>query len=137
MAKKRKYYRRKKSTRLGELLKRWRLNAHLTLRDAASRLGLKCRCPEAYLCMIEKGERPVPERILMNVPNVYSVPVDKVLKAAYFPQYAMFSFFDLTNRPTALPKPFEDYLQQLDKQDKMELTRYAAYLLSSHRINKH
>ena len=131
----RKYYGRKKSDKFGEILKVWREEADLTLHEAAVRLGLGCRCPEAYLCQIEKGYRPLPDELLVNVPIVYRVPSEEVIKQAYYPQMS-FPFFDAISNPTALPKPFDDYLKELDEQGKKQLTFYAAFLVSNQQVIK-
>jgi transcriptional regulator with XRE-family HTH domain len=130
---KRRYYRRKKSSVFGKSLKKWRGNAGLTLKEAAFRLGIKCKGAESYLCMIEKGQRCMPENILMNVPNVYGVLKEQVFDAAYHPQK---TFLSTVNRTSVLPKPFYDYLTQLDKRDQQDLVLFAEFLASRKQIRK-
>ena len=138
MAKRRKYYGRRSSKEFGQRLRAWRQKAALTLHDAAIRLGLECKSPEAYLSQIELGQRPIPERLLINVSNVYSIPAEEVLKEAYSPQLAL-PILAAVTRPTALPKPIEDYLRDLESKledkDKEELAHYAGFLLARRKLS--
>ena len=135
IVKKRKYYGREKDGKFGGVLKAWRENADLTLHEAAVLLDLRCKCPEAYLCQIEKGHRPIPDKLLVKVPDVYKVAAEEVIKQAYHPQLS-FPFFDELIKPTDLPKPFKDYLQELNEQSTRELTLYAAFLISRQQVAK-
>lgn len=138
MAKRRKYYGRRSSEEFGLCLKAWRKNAKLTLHDAAIRLGLECKSPEAYLSQIERGQRPIPERLLINVSNVYTIPAEEVLKEAYSPQLTL-PILAAVTKPTALPKQIEDYLRDLEKEledkDKEELAHYAGFLLVRRKLS--
>lgn len=128
MVPKRTYYGRKSSKEFGDRLRGWRKNVGLTLHEAAVRLGLKCKSPEAYLSQIEKGKRPIPENLLINVATVYAIPAEEVIREAYRPQLAL-PLLEAATSPTALPKPVEDYIQELEEKEKEELARYASFLL--------
>lgn len=137
MARRRTYYGRKSSKVFGRILREWRKEVHLSLEEAANRLGMKCASPGSYLSQIERGLRPIPEGILINVPNVYKRQPEEVLRAAYYPQLP-FPILTAVVKPTALPKEIEDYLQDIEKQladaDKRELARYAAFLILRRRL---
>ena len=132
MTTKRRHYGRQASKDFGDKLKRWREKAHLTLDQAAPLLGLECKHPEGYLSQIETGSKPIPEVALLNVPKVYDIPAEEVLRRAYWPQLHL-SLLTAIMAPTELPKGIEDYLKDLEKEleetEKRELTRYAAFLL--------
>jgi len=138
MAKKRKYYGRRSSKEFGRCLKAWRKGKELTLHDAAIQLGLKCKSPEAYLSQIERGQRPIPERLLINVSNVYSIPAEEVLKEAYSPQLPL-PILAAVTKSTALPKQIENYLRDLESKledkDKEELAHYASFLLVRRKLS--
>jgi transcriptional regulator with XRE-family HTH domain len=138
MTKRRKYYGRRSSKEFGLCLKSWRKNAKLTLHEASIRLGLECKSPEAYLSQIERGQRPIPERVLINVSNVYTISAEEVLKEAYSPQLTLPILAAIT-KPTALHKQIEDYLRDLEKEledkDKEELAHYASFLLIRRKLN--
>ena len=126
------HYGRKASKQFGECLKKWRDEADLTLEEAAQRLGIECKSPGGYLSQIETGKKPIPEAALLNVPKVFKVPAEEVLRRAYWPQLHL-SLLTAIMEPTELPKGIEDYLEDLEKEleetEKRELTRYAAFLL--------
>lgn len=132
MASKRRNYGRQASKDFGVQLRKWREDAHLTLDQAAPLLGLQCKHPEGYLSQIETGNKPIPEIALLNVPAVYRVPAEEVLRRAYWPQLPL-SLLTAIMEPNELPKGIEDYLEDLEKEleetEKRELTRYAAFLL--------
>ncbi len=70
----------------GSYLKTWREAAHLTKEEAARRLGIGGKDPGAYLQMIEKGGRALPDNILPRVSEVYGIHPEEVLKQTYWPQ---------------------------------------------------
>ena len=132
MTPKRKHYGRKPSKDFGDRLKEWRANAHLTLAQAATKLGIMSKSPEGYLSQIEAGDKPIPEAILLNIPKAYNVPAEEVLRRAYWPQLPL-PLLTAIMEPTELPKGIENFLEELERQLKeyevRELTRYAAFLL--------
>jgi len=141
MGPKRRNYGRKASKDFGDHLKKWREDAGLTLEQAAPLLGLECKRPEGYLSQIETGKKPIPEATLLNVPRVYKVPAEEVLRRAYWPQLCL-ALLTAIMEPTELPKRIEDYLEELEKEleekEKRELTRYAAFLLlRRHVVTEH
>jgi transcriptional regulator with XRE-family HTH domain len=129
---KRSYYGRKPSREFGGYLRKWREAVPLTLDEAAPRLGLESKNPGAHLSMIERGKRPIPEVALLKIPSVYRVSPEEVLRRAYWPQLPL-SLLTAIMEPTALPKAIEDYLRdienELEENEKKELTRYAALLV--------
>ncbi len=137
MRSKHKNYGRKPSHEFGGYLRKWRDAMSLTLDEAAPRLGLESKNPGAYLSMIERGKRAIPEVALLKVPRVYHRSPEEVLRRAYSPQLSL-SLLTAIMEPTALPKAVEDYLEELEKQleeeDKKELTRYAALLILKRHI---
>lgn len=132
MKPKRRNYGRKASKEFGEYLTKWREDADLTLEQAAPLLGIECKHPEGYLSQVETGQRPIPETALLNVPKVYKVQPEEVLRRAYWPQMYL-SLLTAIMEPTELSKGIEDFLEELEKEleenEKRELTRYAAFLL--------
>ena len=134
----RQHYGRKPSKEFGAHLKRWREDASLIQNEAALRIGLQCKNPGAYLSQIELGHKAMPESALLNVPEVYGVSPEEVLRRAYTPQLPLFLLTAIME-PASLPKAIEDYLGEIEKQleeDEMkELTRYAALLLLRRTIN--
>jgi transcriptional regulator with XRE-family HTH domain len=137
MRKSRKYYGRSASAELGASLRGWRKQANLTLQEAALRLGFECKNAFAYLSLIERGKRPIPEQILINVHKVYDIPADEVIRKAYANQL-YFPILETLSRPTAMPKMLEDELQNLQKElvdsEKEELLHFAAFILSCRRL---
>jgi transcriptional regulator with XRE-family HTH domain len=125
-------YGRKPSKDFGDYLRKWREDASLTLEQAAPLLGLECKRAEGYLSQIETGKKAIPEAVLLNVPRVYKVPAEEVLRRAYWPQMYL-SLLTAIMEPTELPKSIEDFLEDIEKRleekEKRELTRYAALLL--------
>jgi len=79
---------------------------------------------------METGERSVGDHILVELADKYRVPLEEILRHKYSPQLPL---LDTIMEPTLLTKKLEDYLKQLeeklDDDEKMELTRYAAFLL--------
>lgn len=141
MKRKRTYYGRKPSQDFGAYLRKWREDVPLILDNAALKLGIKSKNPGAHLSMIERGDRAIPDAALLNVPRVYGVPAEEVLRRAYWPQLHL-SLLTAIMAPTELPKAIEDYLKDLEEEleddDKMELTRYAAFLrLRRHLVSQH
>jgi len=128
-------YGRRGSAEFGALLKQWRKAVRLTQAQAAERLGIKSASPGAYLSLIEKGERPIPDAVLANVPNVYSKRAEEVIKAAYHPQIPM-PLLALTLDPSSLPKSIEDYLTELGDEEKRDLIKYAAFLVLRHKTEQ-
>lgn len=137
MGSRRKHYGREASQEFGTHLTNWRKNAKLKLKEAAYLLGLGGKSPGCYLSQIEHGRKPIPEAALLNVPRVYNVPAEEVLRRAYWPQLCL-SLLTAIMEPTALPRGIEDYLEELEReleeQEKRELTRYAAFLVLRRRI---
>lgn len=139
MGHRRKFYGRKPSKRLGGKLKKWRKAADLTLEVAAARLGIKCKSPGSYLCLIEKGERTIPDKILVNVSRVYGKKEEEVIKQAYSPQLH-FPILTEVMKPTVPSKEIDDFIERVGKQlmgaDKKELATYAHYLLLRSKLSK-
>ena len=125
-------YGRKPSKDFGDYLRKWREDANLKLEEAASLLGLECKRAEGYLSQIETGKKAIPEAILLNVPRVYKVPAEEVLRRAYWPQLPL-DLLTAIMEPAELSKSIEDFLEEIEKKleekEKRELTRYAALIL--------
>lgn len=104
------------------------------LRDLRKRRDLKqYKVAEQFsvnLSAIEKGDRPAPDRLLIELAEKYGEPLEELLRHKYWPQLPLLTAI---MEPTELPKEIEDYLKELEeelgKDDKKELTRYAAFLL--------
>lgn len=129
MTGKRRHYGRKPSTEFGAYLKQWRGEAQLTLEEAASKLGLKCKKPAAYLSQIERGHKPIPDAVLVNVARVYHVSPDKVLGKAYWPQLILLPLIAVID-PGQLPKDFIEELEKgLDDEERRKITQYIDKLL--------
>jgi transcriptional regulator with XRE-family HTH domain len=139
MGRKRKFYGRKPSKTLGHKLRKWRDDAELTLEDAAKRLGIKCKSPGSYLWQMENARKTVPEKILINVPQVYEKTEEEVLKCAYYPQLH-FPMLTEMLKPTALPKKIDDFLdnliKRLEEKEKIEIAKYASYLLTQQKLKR-
>lgn len=131
MTDKRRHYGRKPSTEFGDCLKQWRDEAQLTLEEAASKLGFKCKKPEAYLSQIERGHKPIPDEVLVNVARVYHVSPDKVLGKAYWPQLILLPLIAIVD-PEQLPKDHIEELQKgLKEEERREITQRIEKLLIS------
>src|SRR4030042_1171200 len=139
MGRKRKFYGREPSKTLGHKLRRWRDDADLTLEKAAKRLGIKCKSPGSYLWQMENGRKTVPEKILINVPQVYEKTEEEVFRYAY-PSQLYFPILMEVLKPTALPKEIDDFLnnlsRQLEEKGKREVATYASYLLTRQKLTK-
>lgn len=132
MKRRRNDYRKQPSAEFGGYLKKWREDMKLSKAEAARQLQISSKKPGSYLGMIEKGDRAIPDIPLSNVPRVYCVTPEEVIRRAYSPQLPL-PFLTAIMAPTELPKAVEDFLKEFEKQleeeDKTELTRYAAFLL--------
>ena len=129
MTGKRRHYGRKPSTEFGTDLKQWRDEAQLTLEEAASNLGLKCKKPAAYLSQIERGHKPIPDAVLVNVARVYHVSPDKVLGKAYWPQLILLPLVSIVD-PDQLTKGLIQKLEKgLDDKERRDITQYIEKLL--------
>jgi len=137
MGRKYKNYGRRASKKFGGYLKICRKEAKLKLKDAAIKLGIKCKSPAAYLSQIENGKRPIPERLLIKVPDIYGIPAEKVLEKAYSPQLAL-PFLSSVIESTKLTKPLDDYIKELknklNDKDKKELLSYGTFLLMRRKL---
>jgi transcriptional regulator with XRE-family HTH domain len=137
MARRRKFYGRKPDEDLGLALKKWRQAVDLTLNEAAKKLGIKCKSRGAYLCQMEKGQKTIPEMILMKAAEVYRIPIEDILNKAY---PAQFRFPELTDimKPATSSKEIENYLRQVEdqlkKEDKQKLASYATFLVIRRKI---
>ncbi|MGD0856792.1 MAG: hypothetical protein ABSA18_13450 [Dehalococcoidia bacterium] len=100
--------------------------------DAAEQLGLNMTKPGAYLSMIERGLRPIPHIALQNIPKIYGIPAEEVMKQAYWPQLS-FPFLDAIKASVSVSIVVDKYLaeveKKLDDQQKKELIQFAAFLL--------
>ena len=136
MLMRRNHYGRKPSKEFGEWLKQCRKDALLTLEDAAKRLGITSKKPGSYLTMIEKGQRAIPDAVLLNVSAVYNVSQEEVLQKAYWLQLALpmlTAVVELSALAKGTDEHFKNLREILSDEDKIELTRYAAFLI--HRKN--
>jgi transcriptional regulator with XRE-family HTH domain len=128
----RNHYGRKPSKEFGEWLKQCRKDASLTLEDAAKRLGITSKKPGSYLTMIEKGQRAIPDAALLNVHAVYNLSQEEVLRRAYWPQLPLpmlTAVMELSVLTKLDNEHFGDLGEILNDEDKVELTRYAAFLI--------
>ncbi len=139
MARKRKSYGRVVRDEFGPLLKRWRKEADLNQHDAAKKLGIKGKCPSAYLSQIETCKRPIPDAILLKVPRVYRQPAEKVLKEAYSPQLPL-PFLTIMLENDILWEEVQDLLKKskykLKKTERKELLEYATFLIMRRQVRK-
>lgn len=124
MARPRKYFGRKPSEKLGAYLKHLREdNSRLTLANVEKKLKIK----GGHLSMIESGKRTAPDQLLIKLAKLYSVPPEALLIQAYWPQLA---FLSTIMEPDKLPsRRLKDINNMLEKEEKEELNRYAAFLL--------
>lgn len=142
MKKKRRNYGRVKSTAFGAKLREWRKRSGIafTQDKAARKLGIKCKNPAAYLSQIETGSKPIPDAVLLNVPRVYKVPEEEVLRQAYSPQLH-FPFFAAMLENEQLWKDIKNYLKglklELNEKEKQEILNYATLIaLKKHMTKK-
>jgi len=107
----------------GRYLRSLRKRRKLKQKDVAAEFHIN-------LFEMETGERSVGDHILVELADKYRVPLEEILRHKYSPQLPL---LDTIMEPTLLTKKLEDYLKQLeeklDDDEKMELTRYAAFLL--------
>ena len=128
----RNHYGRKPSIEFGEWLKQCRKDASLTLEDAAKRLGITSKKPGSYLTMIEKGQRAIPDAVLLNVPAVYKVSHEEVLQKAYWlqlPLPILTAVVELSAFTKVTEEHFENLGEILNEEDKAELIRYVTFLI--------
>ncbi len=139
MARKRKNYGRVIKEEFGPLLKQWRKEAGLNQHNAAKKLGIKGKCPSAYLSQIETCKRPIPDAILLKVPRVYHQAAEKVLKEAYSPQLPL-PFLTIMLENDILWEEVRDLLKKskhkLKRNEKKELLEYATFLVMRRQVRK-
>ena len=136
---KRSHYGRRISKHFGKDLRRWREEASLTLAQAAPKLGLKGKSPGAYLSQIERGKKPVPEVVLLNVARAYNRSAEEVLKKAYHPQLPL-PFLTAMMDLNVSWEDVEEYLKEtkaeFEDEEKKEIINYATFLLVRRHIYK-
>ncbi len=129
---KRRSYGRTINKEFARALKTWREAVPLTQDKASRKLGIKSRCPGAYLSQIETGNRPIPDAVLLKVPKVYKQPSEKVLKLAYSPQLPFPILATILENQITVEQ-IEVYLRKskfkLNKEEKMELLNFANFLV--------
>ncbi|MFC1962720.1 helix-turn-helix domain-containing protein [Chloroflexota bacterium] len=134
MTKKYRNYSRKKSEHFGAILRKWRTRPgfKLTQAEAAQQLGLRGKCPAAYLSQIETGKKPIPEVVLLNIPRVYHRTEEEVLRAAFHPQLH-FPFLSAVMEKNITWDEIEDIMKKLKKEleedEKKEILNYANFLV--------
>lgn len=141
MAKKYRNYGRKISKDFGALLRQWRTRPgfKLTQANAAQQLGLRGRCPAAYLSQIETGKKPMPEVVLLNIAKVYHVTEEEVLRKAFYPQLH-FPFLSSVMDTNITWDEIEDIMKELKKEleedEKKEILNYANFLVLRRRTTE-
>lgn len=112
-------------------MRSWRSRANLTQADAATRLGLVCRRPQAYLSQIETGKRPVPDAVLVKVSEVYGVPPEQVLLEAYGYQLPLPLYSAVSDAAASAAQDASEAsgaVVALTESDCLALARFAGYL---------
>jgi len=112
---------RERRIRFGRYLKelRERPGRKKTQIAVEDHLGIK----HGRLSLIESGDRPVSDELLVGLAKEYDVPLEEVLRARYRPQLPL---LDGIMQPAEL---IRDLKQDLHSEDAEEVTRYIAFLL--------
>ncbi len=103
----------------GQYLKGLREDREKTQTEVEGHLKIK----HGRLSLIESGERPVSDQLLLDLAKEYNVPLEEILRARYRPQLYL---LDGIMRPAEL---IRDLKEDLRPEDMEEVTRYIAFLL--------
>ena len=103
----------------GHYLKGLREDRGKTQTEVEGHLKIK----HGRLSLIESGERPVSDQLLLDLAKEYNVPLEEILRARYRPQLYL---LDGIMRPAEL---IRDLKEDLRPEDMEEVTRYIAFLL--------
>jgi len=120
----------KSSEYFGGYLRWWREAKGLSQDDAAPMLGIALKNAGANLSLIEQGKRPFSTDMLLKLSDAYDVPIDEVLRRAYWPQMILLPLVAIID-PKQLSK---DLIEEIEKgfreNERQSLTLHIKELLS-------
>lgn len=126
-------YGRALSPDFGKWLRQLRKGTGQTLDEAAEGLGLEGKARVSYLSQIERGKKPVPWKVLVNISSFYpEVSDEEVLQRAYSPQLHL-PMLNSILKGQALSNSIDKFLEQMEIEfkdyEKKKLTEYAQLLI--------
>lgn len=112
---------KRRRVEFGLYLKHLREERRLKQKKVAHDVGISA----GRLSLIESGDRPVPDQILVKLAEEYGKPLEEFLGKKYWPQLPLLSGII---EPGELPTDLLRELLELRDEEKEEVIRYVAFL---------